>query len=167
MCWRCSPRWGSGPRRPHTGLPRSQRDELVAEIAAHVDAGTIAARSEADIRNMLDDLGHPLDIVKAAAPLPAGMGPMGRLAVALGVLALLLTQVSTVLAIPVGVAAVILGLRARRYARQQGRLNRMATSAVALGLLAVALPILLLTVLASSGTDADTEDLTETTILGG
>jgi hypothetical protein len=43
----------------------------------------------------------------------------------------------------------------------------MATSAVALGAVAVALPILLLSVLVSSGSDAETEVPTENTISGG
>ena len=147
-------------------LPRAQRDELVAEISAHVDAGTSAARSEADIRNMLEDLGHPLDIVNAAAPSGTGTGPTGRLAVTLGVFAVLLIPMPG-LGIPVGVVAAILGWRARLNARQLGHINRMATSAVALGAVAVTVPVLLFTLLASSGTDADTEVPPETTITGG
>jgi hypothetical protein len=49
-------------------LPRHQRDELVAEIRDHLDAGITADSSEADVRNLLDDLGPPEDIVAAAQP---------------------------------------------------------------------------------------------------
>ncbi len=153
-------------RHAASTLPPAQREELFAEISSHVDAGARAARSEADIRNMLDDLGHPLDIVNAAAPPRTDGGPTGQLAVVLGVIAVVLILVPPV-GIPVGAIAVILGLRARRHSRGLGSINRMATSAVALGAVAVALRVLLLIGLVSSGSDADTEAPTENTILGG
>src|SRR5918995_2239918 len=86
-------------QRAAARLPRAQREELLAEISAHVDAAATAAQSEADIRNMLDDLGSPSDIVDAASPRAAEVGPTGWLALALGVLALLLPVVG----IPLGV----------------------------------------------------------------
>jgi hypothetical protein len=49
-------------------LPRHQRDELLAEIREHVDAGMRPGASEADVRNLLDDLGSPEEIVTAARP---------------------------------------------------------------------------------------------------
>ena len=49
-------------------LPRRQRDELVAEIRAHLDAGLEQTATEAEVRNLLDDLGEPADIVAAAQP---------------------------------------------------------------------------------------------------
>jgi len=49
-------------------LPRHQRDELVAEIRNHLDAGISPGSSEADVRNLLDDLGPPEAIVEAARP---------------------------------------------------------------------------------------------------
>lgn len=55
-------------RKAAERLPRSQRDELVAELTQHVDAGTQDASSEADIRNMLDALGDPDEIVADARP---------------------------------------------------------------------------------------------------
>jgi hypothetical protein len=49
-------------------LPRHQRDELLAEIRDHLDAGITAGATEADVRNLLDDLGSPEAIVAAARP---------------------------------------------------------------------------------------------------
>jgi hypothetical protein len=47
-------------------LPRQERDELIAEIREHLDCGLAADASEADVRNLLDDLGDPADIVAVA-----------------------------------------------------------------------------------------------------
>jgi hypothetical protein len=52
-------------------LPRSQRHELVAEIRDHLDAGLGPDATEAEVRNLLEDLGPPADIVAAAQPEPA------------------------------------------------------------------------------------------------
>jgi hypothetical protein len=49
-------------------LPRSERDELVAEIRDHVTSGLSEDSTEADVRNLLDALGSPADIVDAARP---------------------------------------------------------------------------------------------------
>lgn len=49
-------------------LPRRDREELVAEIRNHVASGLPADASEADVRNLLDELGAPDDIVDAARP---------------------------------------------------------------------------------------------------
>src|SRR5215210_3386965 len=49
-------------------LPKSDRDELVAEIRSHLDDGLAADATEADVRNLLDDLGTPEEIVAVAAP---------------------------------------------------------------------------------------------------
>lgn len=54
-------------------LPRREREELVAEIRAHVETGAGATASEVDIRNLLEELGTPESIVDAA--LPAFRGP--------------------------------------------------------------------------------------------
>lgn len=156
-------------QRAAARLSRAQREELLAEISAHVDAAATAAQSEADIRNMLDDLGPPSEIVDAASPRPAEAGPTGRLALALGVVALLL---SPVFGIPAGVAAAILGLRARRYLRHAGRTSGRATAAVVTGFVAAALQILLVSGLIAARTEGDADEparpaTTETTILGG
>jgi hypothetical protein len=47
-------------------LPHLERDELIAEIREHLDCGLAPDASEADVRNLLDDLGDPADIVAAA-----------------------------------------------------------------------------------------------------
>jgi HAAS len=49
-------------------LPRSQRDELVAEIRDHITSGLESDATEVDVRNLLDDLGPPATIVAAAQP---------------------------------------------------------------------------------------------------
>ncbi|MBA2717430.1 MAG: hypothetical protein H0U51_10325 [Propionibacteriales bacterium] len=49
-------------------LPRHERAELVAEIRSHLELGLGAAASEAEVRNVLDELGPPEDIVAAAEP---------------------------------------------------------------------------------------------------
>ena len=54
--------------RAARALPRTQRDELIAEIRDHLDSGLGPDASEADVRNLLDDLGPPTDIVAAAQP---------------------------------------------------------------------------------------------------
>jgi uncharacterized membrane protein len=48
------------------GLPPQERDELLAEIRAHLQAGLPDAPGDADVRNLLDSLGRPEDIVAAA-----------------------------------------------------------------------------------------------------
>jgi len=51
-------------------LPRTRRAELVADIRGHIDAalGQEQAAGEAAVRNLLDRLGPPEDIVEAAQP---------------------------------------------------------------------------------------------------
>lgn len=49
-------------------LSRRDREELVAEIRTHLDSGLNPDATEADVRNMLDELGPPESIVAAAHP---------------------------------------------------------------------------------------------------
>jgi uncharacterized membrane protein len=49
-------------------LPRREREELLVEIRAHLAVGLRPDAGEADVRNALDGLGAPEDIVAAAAP---------------------------------------------------------------------------------------------------
>ena len=49
-------------------LPRADRDELVTEIRSHLFAGVGPDATEADVRNVLDELGAPEAIVAAAQP---------------------------------------------------------------------------------------------------
>lgn len=54
--------------RAARALPRGQREELLAEIRSHLELGLAPDASEAEARNLLDDLGSPADIVAAARP---------------------------------------------------------------------------------------------------
>jgi hypothetical protein len=56
-------------------LQRREREELVGEIRDHIDAALPESPTEADIRNVLDQLGRPADIVAAARP---GTRPVRR-----------------------------------------------------------------------------------------
>ena len=49
-------------------LPRRERDELLAEIRDHLQEGLDPEATEADVRNLLEHLGTPADIVDAAYP---------------------------------------------------------------------------------------------------
>ena len=54
-------------------LPKSDRDELLAQIRSHVDDGLPPDPTEGQVRNLLAELGPPEDIVAAAGadrPLP-------------------------------------------------------------------------------------------------
>lgn len=52
-------------------LPRRERDELVEQIRTHLAEAVTEDMSEADVRNVLDALGDPHDIVAAAGPVRA------------------------------------------------------------------------------------------------
>jgi len=143
-------------------LPRSQRDELVAELTQHVDAGVAAAESEADIRNMLDALGDPAEIVAEAAPAATPDGPSGVLAVTLGVIALVLTLAMALpISVPLAVIAIVLGVTARRHARQVGGNERNGTAAIALGAASIVVPALLWSVLLTTRSESH-EDTPQT-----
>ena len=49
-------------------LPRQQREELMAEIREHLSTGLAPDATEAEVRNLLDDLGTPSAIIAAAQP---------------------------------------------------------------------------------------------------
>lgn len=49
-------------------LPRGQADELVDEIAAHINSALGEQTRQADVLNILDALGSPQEIVAAAKP---------------------------------------------------------------------------------------------------
>ena len=138
-------------------LPRAQRDDLVADLTAHLDAGAAEAGSEAEIRNLLDAVGDPDQIVAEAMPAPAvaaGSGPSGALALGLGVLALVLAGVGLLIfSIPLAIAVIALGWRARQYARSVAGSAVLATSAFVLGVIALVLPLLLWSVLSSAHSD--------------
>lgn len=49
-------------------LPRAERKELVAEIRSHLEQAVHPDSSDAQVRNLLEELGAPEDIVDAALP---------------------------------------------------------------------------------------------------
>jgi hypothetical protein len=58
-------------------LPRGQRDELLSEIRDHLESGLGPDATSSDVRNLLDHLGRPADIVAAFHPdtTPTRRGP--------------------------------------------------------------------------------------------
>ncbi|HEX6855651.1 MAG TPA: hypothetical protein VF204_10170, partial [Streptosporangiaceae bacterium] len=59
-------------RNAARGLPADRRDELIEEITAHIAEARQPDGSPLAVRNILDRLGDPADIVRAAADTPAG-----------------------------------------------------------------------------------------------
>jgi hypothetical protein len=69
-------------RTAASALPRDRRDELVAEIEEHIEAALEGgARDEIAVRNVLERLGEPEEIV-AAAESASPRPPRGRLELA-------------------------------------------------------------------------------------
>jgi hypothetical protein len=79
-------------RRPHAagwGLPPARRDELVAEVSEHIDEALrrqAGQQGEAVVRNVLERLGPPEEIVRAESEgqaydvtraTPSGFAPFG------------------------------------------------------------------------------------------
>jgi uncharacterized membrane protein len=58
-------------------LPGPDRTELLAEIRAHLEAGLTPGSTDADVRNLLAELGAPEDIVAAAQASPEGAQTTG------------------------------------------------------------------------------------------
>ncbi len=54
--------------RAAQGLPAPDRDELLAELRSHLQAGLAPDATDADVLNLLHELGSPEDIVAAAQP---------------------------------------------------------------------------------------------------
>lgn len=62
-------------RRSARTLPRAARKELLAEIDGHINEGSASARTDAEVFALLEDLGAPESIVKAAqTSAPTGGG---------------------------------------------------------------------------------------------
>src|SRR5260370_42064617 len=57
-------------RVPCRSLPRTSRDELIAEVTAHIEEARAAgeAADEVGVRNLLARLGEPDDAAAAAVP---------------------------------------------------------------------------------------------------
>jgi len=59
-------------RNAARGLPADRRDELIEEISTHIAEARQSDGSPLAVRNILDRLGDPADIVRAAADTPPG-----------------------------------------------------------------------------------------------
>jgi len=127
-------------------LPDYRREELLAEIRAHLDEALrqVPAGDEAAVRSTLDRLGSPEEIVAAAAePVPAGqffpVPPTNGLAIAS-----LLFGIFWLGGIG-SLAALVLGYRARREIRNSAggqRGSSLATIGIVLGWIGLALLVI-------------------------
>lgn len=136
-------------REAARALPRAHQTELVAEIEAHIAAGLEEAGTDAAVRNLLDDLGEPEEIVAAALPPPPPPARRGRAALALGLVAAPLSLIpfyGWFVSIPLGVGAIAMGISARRHARRGGNSDSAATGGLVAGAVAVSVPLLVVAV---------------------
>jgi hypothetical protein len=126
-------------------LPDQDRDDLVAELRGHLATGLNEAASDADVRNMLADLGSPHDIVAAAAAqgeasTRATTSPWGGLEI----LAVLGLTVGTFVVPVVGpIAGLALAWTSTRWSRRE---KIVASVLTFLPLIALALGAAVLTV---------------------
>lgn len=114
-------------------LPDQDRHDLVAELRGHLAAGLDEAASDAEVRNLLDDLGSPADIVAAAAPQdetgtplpqvptrPADVGPAASPWGALEILAVFgLTVGAFVVPILAPIVGLVLAWASTRWSRRE------------------------------------------------
>ena len=135
-----------------SGLPAYRREELLAEIRAHLAEAMrqVPAGDEAAVRSVLDRLGSPEEIVAAAAdpmpdgqfvpfPVPAPAPETNGLAIAS-----LLFGIFWLGGIG-SLAALVLGYRARREIRNSAGFQRgssLATIGIVLGWIGVALLVM-------------------------
>jgi hypothetical protein len=142
-----------------SGLPEYRREELLAEIRAHLDEALrqVPAGDETAVRSVLDRLGSPEEIAAAADPMPAGqfayVPPANGLAIAS-----LLFGIFWFGGIG-SVAALVLGYRARREIRRSAggqRGSGLATIGIVLGWIGIALLVIVavaaFVLLAATGT---------------
>lgn len=97
-------------------LQRSRRTELIAEIREHIGAALReeAAAGEVAVRNVLERLGPPEEIVEAAEPpAAAGRAPAGKLEVAA-----MVTLVVPFIGLLFGIAMVLISQGGGRTARR-------------------------------------------------
>jgi hypothetical protein len=85
-------------------LPRHEREDLLADIRTHLEAGLSRGAAEADVRNVLDELGSPEEIVAAASP---GRRPVRRGAREVFALILLVTGLPPVIGWLVGLGLLL------------------------------------------------------------
>jgi hypothetical protein len=135
-------------RRSASTLSRRQRDELLAEVGAHIAAGLAETESATDVQNMLEALGEPDEVVAAASPGPSPAAVQGRgtPALVIGIVAFVVALIPFLglfIATPLGCVAVIMGDRARRKARLAGAFDGSAVAGVALGFIAIVCALLL------------------------
>ena len=121
-------------------LPRHQREELLAELREHLDAGVADATSEVEIRNLLDSLGSPEEIVEEASPRSDIEGPTGKLALGFGIAALLLPSRAS--GSPSPSSPSCSASEPADTSAAVGRPTSMATGAIVTGALAVLIPLL-------------------------
>ena len=124
-------------------LQRERRTELVAEIREHIDAALRQedATSGAAVRNVLERLGAPEEIVEAAEPVP-GAWRVGKLELA--------ALVSLVLPLVGWLVGIVLVLVSRAWSSRQKLIG------IALALLPPLLPLL---ILVSAGAESGAEEL--------
>lgn len=148
-------------------LPRQQRGELIAQIENHLAEAVRSSTSEAEIRNLIDDLGSPHEVVEAARPTEPTRRHTGVMALTLGIVALvaaLLPVLGLVIAIPCATVAIVLGRRARHEAKAAGTTDTAATAGVVLGVVALLIPVFLVLLLVAG--DPVVEDSEPTTVDG-
>lgn len=119
-------------------LPRARRAELVQEIREHIEHGLDeTGRDEVSIRNVLERLGPPEEIVAAAEP-PSTVARAGRL------------EIAAVIALVVPFLGWILGLALVAVSHVWS--SRQKTIGIALALVPILLPAVGLTLASADGT---------------
>jgi uncharacterized membrane protein len=122
-------------------LPPQDRDELLAELRSHLQAGLAPGATDADVLNFLAELGSPEEIVAAAQPehstsLPAAMPPASRWGT-LEVIAVLALTVGTFVLPVVGpLVGIVLVWGSTRWTRHE---KWIATALTALPVAGLAL----------------------------
>ena len=142
-------------------LPRPQRDELVADVRQHLAAGLPATATEADVRNLLDRLGTPHDIVQAASGDAGPSKPPSNAATITFTVAAVFLLVVPFLALPLGVTAAVLGFRARTRNRRLGYPTGIPTACAIIGTIAAVVAmfvLLLLLMLLPAGPTVSTDN---------
>jgi hypothetical protein len=155
-------------RRAASQLPRGQRRELLAELSAHVETAVAETSTEAELRNVLDALGEPNDIVRSAQPPVAKAGTPRWLPLVIGGVAVLLIPVPLV-GVIAGVVALIIGYVTLRRAKREGTSAGYAKVGMALGAIAIVLQIIVVTPIRNvwtTNTDHPPNAPVETTIVG-